>query len=507
MNKDQTSNLDRMNTVLEIGGRLNSAPSQLMVNTAFDDELKHQLNLMRALDMVDLSHTVSAIELEVIPKHSGRELLQALQRLCNEPEDFKPDPAYGDLYTNREAWLYKNTEATAWLGAGRARREAITTAFFIKIREQLLGLNNILLILLDTLLLRAECYARAIMPDYTYLQSAQPTTFGHFLLTPAYGIIRDIERLQAVFRKVNQSPAGCGSSTGSKIPQNRLRLAELMGFENIIKHCRDAMWPADIPIEVSSVTTNVLINLNRLAEDLMVFNSQEFGLIELSDRHCRASKIMPNKKNPFALNYFRGLSNETMGHLVTVTTMARTPSGQPDNRLTIYGLLPESLLKTTQAVELFNEVINDLKFNQQRGLERATQSLIGATDLAETLVLNCGMEFRNAHRLVAALIREQGSDPSRFHNMDINDISQMARQLGFSIPELSKTALTQALDPELSILCKTEPGGCSPDALIEMITGCRKTMTEYNAWSLEQSARHQKARRNLEQTISKVLDE
>ena len=492
---------------LEIGGRLSAGPSQLLINSAFSEELNRQLHLMNELGIVDLSHTLSAMELGVIPTDPGRELLRVLRDLKNEPEDFIPDPAYGDLYTNREAWIVERTQAAVWLGAGRARREAITTAFFIKLREQLLHLANALLPLLETLLSRSQLYASTVMPDYTYLQSAQPTTFGHFLLSPAYGIIRDIERLQIAYKHVNRSPAGCGSTVGSRIPQNRLRLAELMGFEGVVTHCRDAMWPADIPIEVNALATNILINMNRLAEDLIVFNSQEFRLIELHDRHCRASKIMPHKKNPFALTYIRGLTNEVIGNLTSTAAMARTPSGQPDNRLAIYGILPDALAKTINAVKLFAEVIVDLNFNEKRGLELANDSLICATDLAETLVMDCGMEFRNAHRLVASLIREHGGDGKRFQALHVNDINEMAELLGFHIPTLSEQALQQALEPELSILCKRDIGGCSPDALSTMADSCRQRMKSFEVWASDKKKRFEKSQADLEKIIDQALKE
>ncbi len=495
------------NYSLEIGGRLAEGPSQLLINSAFRDELNHQLHLMTALGIVDLSHTLCAMELGVIPTDPGRELLRVLRVLKDEPVDFVPDPAYGDLYTNREAWLVERTQAAVWLGAGRARREAVTTAFFIKLREQLLHLVSVLLPLLETLLSRAQHYSSSVMPDYTYLQSAQPTTFGHFLLSPAYGVIRDIERLQIAYRHVNLSPAGCGSTAGSRIPQNRQRLAELMGFEGLFDHCRDAMWPADIPVEVCALTTNILINLNRLAEDLIVFNSREFSLIELHDRHCRASKIMPHKKNPFALTYIRGLTNELIGILTSTTTMARTPSGQPDNRLAIYGLLPNALDKTINAVKLFNEVMVDLKLNKKRALELANESMICATDLAETLVIECGMEFRNAHRLVARLVREYDGDGKRFQMVRLEDITGMAEQLGFTLPELSEQVLQRALEPEQSILCKEDIGSCNPESLSSMVEGCRVRLASFDSWARDKKIRLEKTQAGLEEMIDRALQE
>ena len=134
------------------------------------------------------------------------------------------------------------------------------------------------------------------MPDYTYLQAAQPTTFGHYLLGFTYPLLRDLARLDCLLEKVNRSPLGCGSTNGSRLPQGREQLAELLGFADIIPHARDAMWQADLSIENTALLTACIVNLSRLAEDLQIFSTQEFALVELDDQHARASKIMPQKK-------------------------------------------------------------------------------------------------------------------------------------------------------------------------------------------------------------------
>ena len=469
-------------SALEIGGRLSGSPSEELVNSAFDTELANQLDLIAPISTVDLSHTVVAMDAGIIPPGPGSTLLKALCRLQNTPDDFKPSAVSGDLYTNRETWLVANTDAAVWLGAGRARRETITTAFYIKLRDQLLDLCLSLITLVDTVASRAAYFNAAIMPDYTYFQSAQPTTFGHYLLSSVYSSMRDLERLQAAYKSVNRSPAGCGSTVGSRIALDRLKLGELMGFEALFDHCRDAMWPADIPIEICCLATSIMINLDRLAEDLIIFNSREFGLIELNDRHCRASKIMPQKKNPFALTHIRGVANEMIGHLSAVAVMGRMPSGQPDSRITIYGLLPESLQKTNSAVILFSQVIQDLRFDEARALQLTDDGLICSTDLAETLVNSCSMSFRDAHKLVGNMVREQRDTGKKFAETTVEDISSTAERLGFPKPEITKTELQDALSLTRSVHSKTGIGGCSESSVNAMIEECKQRSIDFRVW-------------------------
>src|SRR6202035_4655659 len=132
-------------------------------------------------------------------------------------------------------------------------------------------------------------------------------TFGHYLLGFAYPLLRDLERLQALYTRNNRSPAGCGSVNGSPVPQGR--------------HAPGAMWEPDGPIETMSVVIPALVNLDRLAEDLQIFATAEFDLVELAEGHSRASVIMPQKKNPYALNYVRGATNELTGMLASVAAL------------------------------------------------------------------------------------------------------------------------------------------------------------------------------------------
>src|SRR5436190_21340356 len=244
------------------------------------------------------------------------------------------------------------------------------------------------------------------MADYTYLQPAQSTTFGHYLLGFAYPLLRDLERLQALFNRTNQSPAGCGSVNGSRLPQNRNRLAELLGFDGLAQHARDAMWQPDSPIETLSVVVSALVNLDRLAEDLQIFATTEFDLIELSEGHARASVIMPQKKNPYALAYVRGATNELIGMQTSVAALGRTPSGQVDNRIFMYGDVPRALEMATGVATLMGGVLNGMSFHSSVATERLANGFTTATDLAEMITLETGLDFRTAHRIVGRLVRE-----------------------------------------------------------------------------------------------------
>lgn len=476
-------------SVLGVGGRLASGPAPELVATAFAHELGTQLPLFSGMSLADLAHTVVLHEAGVIPPEAGRILLGELLALHARPADFTPVPEAGDLYTNREAWLAARTPATGWLGAGRARREATTVGYRLVVRTRLLELGGALIAAGQALVARAGEHRAALMADYTYLQPAQPTTFGHYLLTFAFPLLRDLERLRALFGRTNRSPAGCGSVNGSRLPQNRERLAELLGFDGLAQHARDAMWQPDGPIETLAVSVAALVNLDRLAEDLQIFASAEFGLVELADGHARSSVIMPQKKNPYALSYIRGVTNQLIGLQAAAAAQGRTPSGQVDNRVFAYGDVPQALTAAAGAARLLAGVLGGLRFNAPLAEARLRAGFATATDLAEVICMECGLEFRAAHRVVGRLVRDAvaaGRTMAELSGADLDAaaLAVLDRPLG-----LPADAFAAAVDPRAAVALRRTPGGAAHEPLEAMLAECRAALEAHTTWHSAASAR------------------
>jgi argininosuccinate lyase len=477
------------NAVLGVGSRLATGPAPELVQTAFARELADQLALFKGMSLADLAHTIMLIEAGVIPPADGASLLSALLALDESPPDFIPVPESGDLYTNREAWLAARTLSVGWLGAGRARRESTTTGYRITIRSYLLAFAGALLKAGTALIARADEYRSTLMADYTYLQPAQPTTFGHYLLGFVYPLLRDLERLQALYARTNQSPAGCGSVNGSRLPQDRKRLAELLGCDGLAQHARDAMWQPDGPIETLSVVIAALVNLDRLAEDMQIFATAEFDLVELAEGHSRASVIMPQKKNPYALAYVRGASNELIGMQASVAALGRTPSGQVDNRVFIYGDVPRALETATGVAALMADVMAGLRFNAPVAAARLANGFATATDLAETITVETGLDFRTAHRIVGRLVREATQSGRTMRDLTTADLDAATQALLKRPLHLSEAAFAQALDPAAAVAARQGIGGAAPQPLSAMFSECRAMLDTYSSWQKKAAAR------------------
>jgi argininosuccinate lyase len=479
--------------VLGLKGRLGAQPAAELVAGAFARELAEQEPLFEGLGLADLAHAVALIETGAIPREAGAKLLSALLELHERPPGFVPDPALGDLYTNREAWLRANTEAAGWLGMGRARREATTLAFLLHLRARILDLAEALGEAASALLDTAAEHRRSLMPDYTYLQAAQPTTFGHYLLGFLYPLLRDLDRLRALYSRVNRSPAGCGSVNGSRLPMDRRRLAELLGFDDLVRHARDAMWRADETIEAAACATCALVDLDRLAEDLQIFATGEFGFIELADCHARASVIQPQKKNPYPLAYVRGAAGEAIGALAAVAVEQRTPSGSVDNRIFAYGSLPRLYETAAGAARLMAGVIRKMRFDGEAAHRRLDAGFAGATDLADVLVEETRLDPRTAHRIVARLVRQAIAAGRTAADLGPADLAAAAKTATGATVLLSERSFRQALDPRAAIAARGNEGGAAAKPMAAMLRESRAKIAAALAWRDKMAVHNRKA--------------
>ena len=357
---------DAQHQVLGVADRLHSPPAPDLVMTAFAAELEQQDALFEGVGLADIAHTIMLMEASVIPADDGAALLSFLLE-CNR------GPAISHLIRRSATFtriVRRGSQPAHPRQDGSVRVGLVVrrprTGYLIATRWRLLEMIGALIETGRAIIDCADRHRDSLMPDYTYLQAGQPTTFGHFLLGFGCALMRDLDRARALFTRINLSPGGCGSSNGSILPQNRERLAALLGFDGLVRHARDAMWEADLPIEALAVAAAALVNLDRLAEDLMIFSTAEFGFVELADAHARTSKVMPQKKNPFALGYIRAVANQLIGMQTAMAVCGRTPSGQMDNRMQPNADVPGALTAAAGAATLMSGLLKDLTFHHAR---------------------------------------------------------------------------------------------------------------------------------------------
>lgn len=435
-------------------------------------ELEAAHFLWESLSRADMGHVVSLLDSGLLKHSVAAPLLRALVKLEKQyPSHLQLDAKHGDLYKNREAWLREAApEEYGYLALARARREASTMALYLKVRSQLVELRLGLAGLIDVLIEKAAKNTDTIMPDYTYLQPAHPSTFAHYLLGFAFPLHRDLERLALAFAQVNRCPGGIGSTNGSGLPLDRDQLARIFGFSEPVTHARDAMWQHDVMLEIYSALSSLGLNIGRLSNDFHVWCTHEFDYVELPAATIRGSVIMPQKKNPYVLSYARGVSNLMFGRLAGAASLGATCTGQIDNRIFIYNELPESLQLMNEVLALLKELFAGVKLKKKRLAQRAEESFTQATDLAELIMHELSIGFSQAHDLMRGL---SGS----------KSVREFEHKLFATLPDLP-VARRRALSKRLQNLWSAKAvvatrrglGGAAPESVKRMISGLRGSL-------------------------------
>jgi argininosuccinate lyase len=451
-------------------GRISDGPAPELVAAGYERELADNELLTAGMGLADLAHVLALGEHGVISPDGERALLAALLELEQLDPATLAESRYGDLYNLRERWLEQHIGAAGgWLAAGRPRREGGRIAFRIGLRALVLELEQAVARLAAALVEQADRRRATPMPDFTYLQVAQPTTAGHWLLSFAAPALRDGERLRRDYDWVNASPAGAGGVNGSRVPADRERLARELGFGEVIAHTRDAMWQTDGLVELVSHAALAATTASRLAEDLEIYASEPFGFFRLAAEHCRASALMPQKRNPYALPVIRGAAGTLIGRAAGLAATQRTPSGRTDNLLYAYGDTAESVRLATAAVALAAAVVERLEVDEEALARPLREGFAMAADLAECLMLETGLDHRACYRVVGRAVAEaieRGEGPAA---LDPAAIDRAAREVLGGPLEVPAALVADALDLDAAIASRTVTGGAAEAPMEAML--------------------------------------
>jgi argininosuccinate lyase len=475
--------------------RISSGPARQLVETGYALELGDAGLLHRGLGLADLAHVIALAEQELIPREAAAALLRVVLELLDVPaEDFPYDVRYGDAYNSREKELVRRLgDVAGWVHLGRTRREAGRIAFRMAVRERLLALAGAIEEFVTALADRADETVDLVWADTTYLQPAQPSTFGHYLASFAEEAARHLVRVRAAYAWADTSPAGSGGVAGTRLRLDRRRLADLLGFVAVGANIRDTMWNVDGLTECVLVAVQAVLTADRLAEDLQIFTTPGWGLVQLDASLCRASVLMPQKRNPYALSVIRAGASTLTGRLTGVLVTGRTPSAATDNWLHSYGEVTSSLELATRLVGLAAEVVRTLHLRPDRLAATATGPEAASTDLADELTRRTGWDYRTAYRVVGravaeALQRAAGGPAS----LTAAHLDAAARAItGEPLPDAVRRAgaagsdddwLAQVMDPAALVATRTEPGGCGSEQLSRELELLRHRVAEASGW-------------------------
>ena len=382
------------------GGRLGNVREDV---AKFTSSRKDDARLADAVLAINKAHVVMLMEQKIIQWQDGAKILSALQKQDSQ----KLDPNAEDVHMAVEEAVLAETgpEVGGNLHIAKSRNDQVTTAIRMALRNELLGIMQQVLDMQESLLATASKHTETVILAYTHLQPAQPVTFAHYLLSHVDGLGRDLQRLQSAYERVNLCPLGAGAFATTSFPINRKTTAELLGFDAVLENSIDAVGSRDFILETQSALTLLAVNLSRLAEDLIIWSSPEFGTVELPDEFTSTSSIMPQKKNPEVLEVIRARASYALGDFVaSAAALKSLPSTYNLDFQEITPKLWASTDNLKASLNIFTQLIPNLKVSSNvEG--KAAAGFVGATELANMLVRKYNVAFRTSHKIVGALVK------------------------------------------------------------------------------------------------------
>jgi argininosuccinate lyase len=375
-----------------------------------------------------------------------------------------------DVHMNIEALLTQRIGITGKkLHTGRSRNDQVATDIRLYLRDEIDAIAKELTRLQRGLLQVAEANADTIMPGFTHLQTAQPVTFGHHLLAWFEMLQRDYGRLQDCRKRVNQSPLGAAALAGTTYPIDRAYTAQLLGFDAPTENSLDSVSDRDFAIEFAAFASILMMHLSRASEELVLWTSSQFSFIDLPDRFCTGSSIMPQKKNPDVPELVRGKTGRVYGHLTALLTLMKSQplAYNKDNQEDKEPVF-DAIDTVKDCLRAFADMVPAIQPRKEKMYEAAKRGFSTATDLADYLVRR-GVPFRDAHEIVGKSVAygvQTGKDLSEMSLAELQQFSTVIEQDVFAVLTL-----------EGSVAARNHIGGTAP-AQVKAAVGRAKASME-----------------------------
>ena len=462
----------------------------------FEDAKRYFLD---SLLEIHYAHTRMLARQGIITRDEERALLAALDGLDREQiHKAVYDGAYEDLFFFIESLLEKSAgiEVAGKMHTARSRNDIAITLYRMTARRELLKLASAVAGLRSVLIDLAQQNLETVMPAHTHTQPAQPTTLAHYLLAAVEFLARDLSRIRGAFAHVNLSPMGAAALTTTGFPIDRRQTAASLGFEGLAENSYGAIAAIDYLTESAAAVAVAMVNLGKLVQDLLLWSTREFGFLRLSNAFVQSSSIMPQKRNPVALEHARILASRALGEAQAALTCAHnTPFGDiNDSEDDLQPLIFAMFTDAMRALKLLAGALRTAQVDRAALARRAAKDFLTVTELADTLVRREAMSFREAHALVAATVEACGP---------ADDPATIARTLLALHPSLkmSREEIEQALDPVHFVQIRTIEGGPAPERTAEALARALAEQRETEAWIESKTALLDRAHAELHQTL------
>ncbi len=450
------------------GGQFSSAPAELLakinVSVGFDKRLFRQD--IRG----SIAHAKMLSRQKIITDADSKAIVDGLSAILRDIEagNFTFNDSLEDVHMNIESALKDRIgEAAGRLHTARSRNDQVATDFRLYVRDAFDAFDAAFMALQRGLIKRAEEHTGTLMPGFTHLQVAQPVTLGHHLMAYVEMFGRDRERIRDARKRMNESPLGAAALAGTSFPIDREYTAQSLGFDGPMANSLDAVSSRDFALEFLAMAAISAVHLSRLAEEMVNWSSVQFGFIRFSDSWSTGSSIMPQKRNPDAAELVRGKSGRMFGNLMSLlATMKALPlaynKDMQEDKEPVFDTV-ENLMVCVQAM---TSMVLDFAADKEKMEEAASQAYANATDLADWLVRELKLPFRDAHHITAKLVKVASGKGKALEELSLKDMQVIE-------PKIRKDVF-KVLSTIDSVKSRTSYGGTAPDNVRRAIADAKK---------------------------------
>lgn len=461
--------------IVSLRERVKSPPAQVMVDSYFGPAVAAGIRFQFEPEMqVHLAHAVMLAQTGIVDRGEIARILDVLLTLRGTGVSaLTIDHQQEDLYSYVERYLIErlSPETGGRLHTGRSRNDLHTTTWRLVLRSRLLDLLEAVNHLRATLLDLAVKHIDTVMPGYTHTQHAQPISFGYYLLSASDLIDRDFRRLSAALACCDRSPLGSGALSTTGFPIDREMTARLLGFPALVEVAYDGVAIRDDVHEAAAALAILMTGVSRVATDLQTWNTMEFGFIELDDAFSSVSSIMPQKKNPQALEHVKAVAAMATGALTTVLACSKNTALADVNDGVSAGNVPalDAIERTTRSLLVFEGAVSTLTARSDVMRRSAENGFGTATELADVIVRETGMSFRMAHNVVGRVVRETIEAGRTALDITSADLDEACKALFGHTLDIPQGEVRNALDPLENLKTRNVTGGPAPEGMVEML--------------------------------------
>lgn len=452
------------------GGRFSESTDQ------FVQQFTASVNFDRRLYAHDIrgsiAHATMLTDVGVLTADERDAIIAGLSEIKDEIErgEFQWSVELEDVHMNIESRLTQKIGVTGKkLHTGRSRNDQVATDIRLWLRDEIDFLDSEMKRLLTGFMELAEREASTIMPGFTHLQTAQPVTFGHHLMAWFENIRRDRERLADCRKRANRMPLGSAALAGTTYPIDREQTRDLLGFDEVCPNSLDAVSDRDFAIEFCALAAICMTHLSRMSEELVLWTSSQFNFVNLPDRFCTGSSIMPQKKNPDVPELVRGKTGRVNGHLIALLTLMKSQplAYNKDNQEDKEPLF-DAVDTLRGCLRAFADMIPAIEPNREVMREAARRGFATATDLADYLVRK-GIAFRDAHEIVGKAVAYGIEKKKDLSDMKIAELKEFSDQINEDVFEV--------LTLEGSVSARNHIGGTAPDQVRAAVAYAREQLS------------------------------